>query len=83
MLHSLDLNICNAPDMFLLDKPLGIVKKYKYLGVVINDYKLDHRDMMQQLHAIYTRGNILFRKFGKCTDEVKLQLFMSYCTNLY
>jgi hypothetical protein len=38
---------------------------------------------MWQLRAIYTRGTILLRKFGNCTDEVKLQLFKSYCMNLY
>jgi hypothetical protein len=77
-----DLKKCNVPDMFLLGKPLGVVKEYKYLGVVITDDKLDHRDIMRQIRAIYTRGNILLRKFRKCTDEVKLQLFKSYCTNL-
>jgi hypothetical protein len=45
--------------------------------------KLDHRDIMRQIRATYTRGNILLRKYRKCTDEVKLQLFNSYCTNLY
>ena len=39
--------------------------------------------MKRELCSVYTRGNILLRKFRKCNDSVKIQLFRSYCTNCY
>ena len=32
---------------------------------------------------MYCRGNIIIRKFKHCSDNVKTQLFQSYCTNFY
>ena len=37
----------------------------------------------RQMKSIYCKGNILGRKVGKCSEEVKLQLFQFYCTNMY
>ena len=31
----------------------------------------------------YAQANMLARKFNKCTDDVKISLFRSYCTSLY
>ena len=39
-------------------------------------------DISTQLRYLYTRGNSI-KHFKYCTDDVKLQLFKSYCTNLY
>jgi len=32
---------------------------------------------------MFARTNILMRRFGKCTLNVKLQLFRSYCLCIY
>ena len=33
--------------------------------------------------SLYAHGNVLLRKFGLCSSEVKQQLFHSYCANFY
>ena len=32
---------------------------------------------------MYVRGNTLVRKFGKCSTDVKIQLFKTYLGNMY
>ena len=39
--------------------------------------------MYRQIKAIYSRGNVLVREFKLCSDDVKRQLFQSYCTSFY
>ena len=50
--------------------------------LISNDLK-DDADICRQLRSLYTQGNILLRKFKRCSNEVKCQLFRSYCANLY
>ena len=72
------------PQQFVLcGKILENVKEYKYLGVFICDSTSDDRDIKRQLCAIYGRGNLLIRKFGKCSDSVKHNLFRAYLCNFY
>ena len=78
-----DLRSSNVPTMYLMGKELRYTEEHKYLGIFITNDKCDHRDILRQLRSIYAKGNMLVRKFGKCSEEVKLQLFRSYCTNLY
>ena len=75
-----DLSI---PRLFLYGKELSWVSEHKYLGIYITSCQSDFRDIRRQMRAIYARGNILLRKFGKCSLEVKLQLFKSYLGNMY
>ena len=35
------------------------------------------------IRGIYARGNMIRRKFNECTEEVKVQLFRSYCSSFY
>ncbi len=72
-----------VPDVFLYNKELKWVKEHKYLGIFITSDQSDTRDIRRQLRALYARGNILVRKFGKCSPDVKLQLFRSYLGNMY
>ena len=72
-----------TPDIFLNNMKLQWVATQKYLGVMICDNFLDDTDIKRQLRAIYASGNMLCRKFKMCSKEVKIQLFKSYCTNLY
>ena len=43
----------------------------------------DDIDMKRQLRSLYARANTLISKFTKCSLEVKLALFKSYCTSTY
>ena len=72
-----------APPQHLYGHNLEWVSEYKYLGVFITNDLLDDRDIRRQSRSLYARGNMLIRKFSKCSPEVKLQLFNSYIGNMY
>ena len=60
----------------------GFVTEQKYLGVFISSDTAVDRDI--KLRSAYCRGYIIIiRKFRKCTDEVKVQLFNFFCSNVY
>ena len=67
---------------FLYRKQLQCILSQKYLGVIIEDGNCE-ADTKSQLMNLYANGNTLVRKFGKCSCNVKLELFRMYCTNLY
>ena len=73
----------SVPQITLNGKCLKWTEEHSYLGVLLRDDFTDVSDMNRQLRSLYTQGNILLRKFKKCSDDVKCQLFRSYCTNLY
>ena len=56
---------------------------YKYLGHLICNDLNDNIDINRQCRSIYARGNSLIRKFHRCSDDVKVTLFKSYCSSLY
>ena len=43
----------------------------------------DNKDIKRQIRSIYSRGNMIISKFRKCTIDVKIQLFKTFCTSLY
>ena len=47
----------------------------KYLGVILTDNLQDDEEIMKQTRNLYAHGNVLLRKFGLCSSEVKQQLF--------
>ena len=71
------------PDIFLNGRVLQWHTDQKYLGVHINEYLCDDKDISRQMKAVYSKGNTLIRKFNNCSQDVKVQLFQSYCTSLY
>ena len=73
----------SVPRIHLNNSVLSWVESQKYLGVLLRSDLNDCNDMRRQLRAIYGKGNILLRKFKKCTESVKINLFKAYCSNLY
>jgi hypothetical protein len=73
----------SVPNICLNDKPLVCVEKYKDLGVIFSDHQSDNDDINRQTQSIFSRGNMLIKRFKMCNDEVKGQLFKSYCTGFY
>ena len=59
------------------------VDKHEYLGICIRNDFSDEDDIQRQIKALYTRGNMLVRKFYKCSTEVKVRLFKTYIMNFY
>ena len=49
--------------------------KAKYLGHIISEDMSDDADVFRQVKCLYTRGNIISRKFANCSINVKLVVF--------
>ena len=79
------VNMCHIEPVkqFLYGSELNWVDVYKYLGCLITSDLKDDRDTRRQVRAIYCRGNMIIRKFTKCSVDVKNQLFRSYVSCLY
>ena len=43
----------------------------------------DNDDISRQMRCIYSRGNVLIKKFAICSDDVKARLFKAYCSSFY
>ena len=71
------------PSVFLDGFMLQFVNWYKYLGCIIETGLCDNLDIERQTQAVYIRGNMLVRNFSECSQEVKVELFRSYCSNIY
>ena len=71
------------PDFFLSGTALKVCDEIKYLGHhIVNDLS-DHKDINRQCRKIYAQANVLARKFGMCSANVKVALFKAFCTPLY
>ena len=53
------------------------------MGVYINDILDDVKDIERQRKGIYSKGNVLIRRFSNCSIDIKTQLFNSYCSSMY
>ena len=81
VINSGKYNITNLPRVYFAVVLLEYVERYKYLLMNIH-VRNDDYDITRQLRSIILRTNILLRTFSKCSIEVKLHPFQSYCTNL-
>ena len=55
----------------------------RYLGHYISPNLNDNRDIQRQYQYLYGQANMLTRRFHRCTEEVKIKLFRTYCTSFY
>jgi len=62
---------------------LQYVQVFKYLGHMITNTQCDDDDVHREIRNLFTRTNILARRFAKCSVEVKVTLFKAYCISLY
>ena len=62
---------------------LKFVNCFKYLGHKIMQCGSDDDDIQREICNMFVRTNIVNRRFSKCSREVKIQLFKSYCLCLY
>nr|XP_053612331.1 uncharacterized protein LOC128676311 [Plodia interpunctella] len=73
----------DGPDLLLNGFKIKKVSSFKYLGHVIADDLKDNLDIERERRALAVRSNMLARRFARCTDQVKITLFKSYCQSLY
>jgi len=62
---------------------LKYVDEFKYLGYVISNDERDDKDILREVRGLFTRANILARRFGLCSMAVKTILFKSFCMSFY
>ena len=55
------------------------VDTFKYLGHFITNDLSDVADIQREMRNMFVRTNILIRRFGKCSMNVKAMLFKAYC----
>jgi len=66
------------------DCKILFVEHFRYLGHLIDSCLSDDKDIQREIKALFTRTNMLCRRFKICSLQVKLKLFRSYlaCLNL-
>ncbi|XP_063549115.1 uncharacterized protein LOC134756216 [Cydia strobilella] len=73
----------HIPPLLLDGVQLRQVHKVKYLGHILLSTLKDQDDIERQRRATAVRANMLARRFAKCSNDVKRQLFLSFCTSVY
>ena len=73
----------NNPIFSLNDQPINRVQQEQYLGYIVREDMSDTDTIKHEIRKQYIRGNMIKRKFGSCSEEVKLRLFRSYCSSFY
>ena len=73
--------IFKYPTLYLNGLAVDYMDHHKYLGVFLSSIN-DGKDIKRQLRSYISKANLLVQMFGKCSDEVKIQLYSSYCTSM-
>ena len=55
--------IVNVPQVYLNDRKIDLVKKYKYLGMIMCDVNKDDEALASQIRGLYSRDNALIKNF--------------------
>ena len=76
-------NVDTSPNLFLVEKILSNVTKFRYHGYIITRDLKDDDDIDRERRNLAVRGNFLIRKFSKCTDEVKCHGLRTYCYQIH
>ena len=71
------------PQFSLDNSYIQTVSCFTYLGHIISNKFLDDDDVYREIRNMFTRTNILLRKFYNCSVSVKTLLFKTYCLCLY
>ena len=83
MLRPKWLKCLSTPNLMLGGLQLEFKSTQKYLGCFLSEDFSDDYDIKRMVRSVYTRGNILIKKFRHCSDDVKVKLFKSYCSSFY
>lgn len=73
----------NVPEVNLNGSVVRAVQRFRYLGHILTPDLKDGQDMKRERRALSIRSNMLARRFGGCSNEVKLTLFNAYCQCFY
>ena len=71
------------PLVSLNGSPVRVVRSFKYLGHILTDDLRDDADLERERRALAVRCNMLARRSGKCSEDVKSTLFRAFCQCFY
>ena len=72
--------VCDKFPAFMLSgQCLQFINEFKYLGHILNNNCTDDNDIKREIRNLYARTNVLNRRFSRCSINVKLMLFKSFC----
>lgn len=72
-----------VPPIILNGNVLRRVKTFRYLGHLVTENLRDEEDIERERRALTVRANMLVRRFARCSKEVKISLFKSFCQTFY
>ena len=76
--------VCSSfPAFSLAGCNLLFVEQFRYLGYIINNSLSDDNDICREIKCLFVRANLLCRRFYRCSLQVKLRLFRSFCICFY
>ena len=62
---------------------LAFVSQFKYLGHIINNTLNDDDNIKREIKNLFMRTNMLINRHRKCSINVKLTLFKTFCMSMY
>jgi len=71
------------PRLVLNGNELQYVSEFKYVGHIISNDNTDDKDVLREVRLLFTRANILNRRFSMCSVPVNITLFRSFCIHFY
>lgn len=72
-----------VPTILLGGNAICRVKEFRYLGHLVTENLRDEGDIERERRALTVRANMLVRRFARCSAEVKISLFKSFCQTFY
>jgi len=77
------LEILSTKTIYLNGFALAFVSQFKYLWHIINNTLNDDDDIKRDIKNLFMRTNMLFNRYRKCSINVKLTMFKTFCMSMY
>jgi hypothetical protein len=83
LVNSKKIKLTKNPVIELSGASLKYVDSFKYLGCFITSDLCDDSDIDRQRRVLLCNANRIPRNFSRCSEDVKLLLFRTFCANMY
>ena len=77
------LTSARPPCIYLDGQNLAWVEEFRYLGHILNSKLDDSADMQRAKRCLYYSTNMICAKLGFANTAMLVQLFRTFCSNLY
>ena len=78
-----NLKLKCPPNIYLDNTVLKYVNEFNYLGHIVDCSMSDEPDIRKETRKLSARGNALVRKFKFASENVKINLFKTFCYTFY